>query len=85
MSKTIKTRIVKIGNSQGIRIPRTLLEQTGLSGEIEMEADKDRLILRPASARQGWELQFEQMAAAGGDRLLDGETSTLFDRDEWEW
>ena len=35
----MKTRIVSIGNSQGIRIPKLLLEQTGLSGEVEIRAE----------------------------------------------
>ena len=44
----MKTRIVRIGNSQGIRIPKPLLEQTGLRGEVEISAQDDSLIIRPA-------------------------------------
>jgi len=47
----MKTRIVRIGNSQGIRIPRPLLCQTGLSGKVEIRAHNGSLIIRPARNR----------------------------------
>lgn len=46
----MKARIVRIGNSQGIRIPKLLLEQTGLSDEVELEVHGASLILRTSSA-----------------------------------
>ena len=87
MSAVSTTRIVKIGNSQGVRIPKLLLQQSGLSGEVEVEAKANQLILRPvpSSAREGWEEKFQQMAARGDDALLDSETATTFDEGEWEW
>jgi antitoxin MazE len=88
MAATIKTRIVKIGNSHGIRIPKLLLEQVGLEGEVELEAQVDQLIVRPvAPARRGWDEQFQAMAAHGDDRLLDGDIPlpTAWDEREWEW
>ncbi len=84
-----KTRRIKIGDSQGIRIPKLLLEQAGLTGDVEVEARDGQLIVRPArAARQGWEAQFAAMAQAGEDRLLDdGESLTLtaWEASEWEW
>ena len=88
MTHMITTRLVKIGNSQGIRIPKLLLEQVGLSGEIQLEVENDKLILRPAvRPRQGWDEQFQRMAQLGDDRLLDGEdlTASSWDETEWEW
>ena len=46
MGATIRSRIVKIGNSQGIRIPKPLLEQSGIHEEVEIEVEGDRLIVR---------------------------------------
>ena len=43
----MKTHVVRIGNSQGIRIPKPLLEQTGLKGEVEITAQDDSLMIRP--------------------------------------
>ena len=61
----MRTRIVPIGNSQGIRIPKVLLEQVGLEGEVELSVDGDSLIIRPAtSPRAGWAMAFQEMAQA---------------------
>jgi antitoxin MazE len=84
----MKTRIVPIGNSQGIRIPKPLLEQTGLSGEVEISAEDDALVVRPVKKpRAGWAVAFQQMARRGDDALLDDVPSSLsgWDEGEWEW
>lgn len=88
MSTAIKTRIIKIGNSQGVRIPRLLLEQTNLGEEVELEAHPDRIIIRPAyRTRHHWEEAFKAMAGQGDDELLDGDMviPTVWDEEEWEW
>jgi antitoxin MazE len=84
----MRTRIVRIGNSQGVRIPKLLLEETGLSGEVEIEAHDDTLVIRGAHPpRSGWEAAFAAMAAAGDDTLLDAVTplASTWDAEEWEW
>jgi antitoxin MazE len=84
----MKSRIVPIGNSQGIRIPKVLLEQVGLRGEVELSVDGDSLVIRPvASPRAGWANTFQEMARRGDDALLDPEPTSLnqWDEDEWEW
>ena len=83
----MKVRIVPIGNSQGIRIPKPLLEQTGLAGEVEIRADRDSLVIRPVrKPRANWAAAFRKMADLGDDALLY-ETPSLsnWDKDEWEW
>ncbi len=85
---TVKTRIVKIGNSQGIRIPKPVLEQLGFAEEVELEILPDQLIIRSSHLpRQKWEEHFKAMAEAGDDRLLDKEAtnSSRWDEEEWEW
>jgi antitoxin MazE len=84
----MRTRIVKIGNSQGIRIPKALLDQTGLCGEVEIQAQGGSLVVVAAHhPRAGWDDAFRGMALQDDDRLLDGEISTTesFDTEEWEW
>jgi len=84
----MKTRIVRIGNSQGVRIPKPLLEQTGLSGEVEMIARDGSLIIRPARRpREGWTEAFQEMARRGDDALLDDAPPSLstWDEADWEW
>ncbi len=83
---TIKTRIVRIGNSRGIRIPKTLLEEADLPDEVELHAQPGRLVVQAARhPRAGWAAAAKRMRARGDDQLLDEPTSTKFDREEWEW
>ncbi len=86
MNSTIKTKIIKIGNSQGIRIPKILLEQSGIDGEVEIQVEGDRLTIRRTSQiRSGWDQAFATMAELQDDRLLDETTVTNWDQNEWEW
>ncbi len=82
----MKTKLIKVGNSQGVRIPRLLIEEAGLTGELEMSVEGDALVLRTARhPRAGWEEAFAEMHAAGDDELLDPLTATEFDESEWTW
>ncbi|HEY9849680.1 MAG TPA: AbrB/MazE/SpoVT family DNA-binding domain-containing protein [Leptolyngbyaceae cyanobacterium] len=86
MGAAIRTRIVKIGNSQGIRIPKPLLEQSGIEAEVEIEVEGDRLIIRPATrTRVGWDEAFATMAERKDDVLLDDVSTTNWEQVEWEW
>lgn len=84
----MKARIVRIGNSRGIRIPKPLLEQAGLQGEVEIHIENNALVIRPLKKpRQGWAAAFQEMARRGEDELLDADapSMTTWDEDEWEW
>jgi antitoxin MazE len=83
----MKSSIVRIGNSKGVRIPKPLLDQTGLNGEVEIRAEKDTLVIGPArKPREGWGAACREMAQREDDGLLDAAPSlTQWDREEWEW
>jgi antitoxin MazE len=84
----MKTRIVGIGNSRGVRIPKPLLDQTGLQGEVEITAENGSLLIRPVrKPRDGWARAFQVMARRGDDALLDevGPGLSSWDEDEWQW
>jgi antitoxin MazE len=84
----IRARIVQIGNSRGVRLPKHVLEQTRLSGEVELDVQQDHIVIRPARRpRAGWDEQFEAMAERGDDRWVTGDppTPTHWDETEWEW
>ncbi len=84
----MKTRIVQIGNSRGIRIPKPLLDEAGLGpgAEVELRATADGLEIRAvAQPRAGWAEAAASAHEAGNDALLDGPTPTRFDRDAWTW
>jgi antitoxin MazE len=83
----MKTRIIQIGNSQGIRIPKPFLEQTGLGEEVELEVRADELVIRSAKKmRSGWDASFAKMAALEDDSLLDADIiEGRWDEEEWTW
>ena len=76
-----RTKIIRIGNSQGVRVPRNLLEQAGFSGgeggemlgqEVELVIEQKGILIRLANQpRAGWAEQFAQMAERGDDTLPD--------------
>lgn len=88
----MKAQLVKIGNSRGVRLPKSVIEQVGLQGELEMVVRPGEVAIRPAKKkkrkpREGWAEAFKAMAAAGDDAMIDGPLPSLtrFDEEEWEW
>jgi antitoxin MazE len=85
----LKTNVVRIGNSQGVRIPKTLLEQCHLQREVELEPRGDYLILRSAKKpRTGWDAAFQAMVKQGDDNKMimgDALIENKWDKDAWEW
>ncbi len=82
----MKTRIIRIGNSRGIRIPKPLLEQAGLGEEVELRVvDSGIFIERTSRPRAGWSEAASLLHVRGEDGLLDEPTTTEFDEAEWTW
>lgn len=84
----MKTRIIRIGNSQGIRIPKLYLQQTGLVEEVELEVQDSEIVIRSTTQpRQGWAEAFSAMAAQRDDKLLDGDSinQSVWDEAQWQW
>jgi antitoxin MazE len=84
----MKSKIVKIGNSQGIRIPKPLIAQVGIEEDVEIIVEENRLVISPADqTRSGWSEAFQRMAKRGDDALLDGDVleASAWDEEEWEW
>jgi len=84
----VKARIVKIGNSRGVRIPKPLLQEAGLGEEVEIVAEGNRLIIAPADRpRAGWASSFQKMKQMGRDARMGGDEmpSTRWEEEEWEW
>jgi len=82
----MRTKIIRVGNSHGIRIPRPLLEQVGLKDTVELRAEEGRLIIRPGRAlREGWEEAFAANPPQGDDLGEFREMTNRFDREAWKW
>ena len=82
----MKTRLVQIGNSRGVRLPKPLIEEAGLSDEVELRVREGAILIMPVRApRTGWADAARSLRERGGDRLLDPATPTRFDEEDWEW
>lgn len=83
----MKTELVSIGNSRGIRIPKPIIEQCGFGKTVELHVEKDRLIVTPDHRpRKGWAAAFRAAGPADYDAvLLDTLPRNAFDTDEWKW
>lgn len=86
---TMKTKLIRIGNSQGVRIPKPIIEEIGLSKEIDMILEENQIILRSSQdTREGWDQSFQQMSDKCDDTLLDKEAVeklSQWDKSEWTW
>jgi antitoxin MazE len=79
------TRLTKIGNSRGVRIPKALIEQAGLEGEVELIArDGEIIISNTRNPREGWEQSFVIMAKRGDDNLVMPDIFPEESFDEWK-
>jgi antitoxin MazE len=83
----MKAKVIKIGNSKGIRIPKSMLQECGLGEEVELVVNEDKIIIYPINkVRGGWEETYKKMADIGDDDLIDqANIQTAWDEDEWEW
>lgn len=81
----MKTRLVRIGNSRGIRLPKPIIEEAGLTDEVEVRIREGAIIIAPsATPRSGWAEAAKQLRERDEDRLLNPPTPTHFDEQEWE-
>lgn len=82
----MKTQIIKIGNSKGIRIPKALIEQSNLDGEVELiVVDEGLLIKSSDKPRTNWEKAFKEMSENDEDELIIKDSSNNFEKENWQW
>ena len=82
----MEARLIRIGNSRGIRIPKALIEAAGLDAPLRMRVvDSGLLIERVGEPRVGWAAAARELRDRGDDGLLDDPVPTVFDESEWEW
>ena len=79
----VRAKLVKIGNSRGVRLAKPLLEVAGLADDVEIEAAPGVLTIRPsAQPRAGWA---EAASSLQPEGLIDAISATRFDAEEWTW
>ena len=82
----MKCQIIQIGNSQGIRIPKILLEETGISGEVDLELHAEGILIRNIKRpRLGWDEAFKAIADNDDSDLSSSVVGTAFDKKDWQW
>jgi len=82
----MKAQIIQIGNSQGVRIPKVILEESKLAGEVELEVHKDGILIRSTQKpRADWDVMFKALADSEDDHLLESNPATVFEKKEWQW
>jgi antitoxin MazE len=79
----MKIAIRKMGNSQGVIIPKPVLKQLGLESEAEMSVESDAIVLRKPrnSVREGWAEASKAIAASDDDKLVWPEFGNAGDAD----
>jgi antitoxin MazE len=83
----MKVKLVRIGNSRGIRIPKPLIEECGFGEAVEVRVERRRLIVEATHPpREGWDKAFQAAGSASRDELLlDAIPASDFDGKEWRW
>jgi antitoxin MazE len=82
----MKARLIRIGNSRGVRLPKPLIEEAGLGDEVEIRVRGSAIvILASRTPRAGWAEAARELEKREQTELLDDPTPTRFDQEEWEW
>ncbi len=77
--------IIKIGNSKGLRLSKTILEKYNIKDKVEIILEKGRIVLKPISTpRKNWEKKFKHMAENGDDGLLINDAFDDDTLEEWK-
>lgn len=82
----MKAQIIKIGNSKGIRIPKPLLEESNLEGDVEIELVEEGLLIKSTNPpRHGWDSAFRVLSENESDELIIDGVASSFDEENWRW
>lgn len=82
----MKTRLVRIGNSRGVRLPKPLIAEAALGEDVELRVRNGSIIVsRSTHSREGWAEAAWALVMRNQEALLDPPTPTRFDDEEWEW
>jgi len=81
----MEVSVIKIGNSKGIRLSKTLLDKYKIQDTVEVILEKGQIVIKPLSRpRKGWEKAFKRMSENGDDRLLINDVFEDENLEEWK-
>ena len=82
----IRTRLIRIGNSRGIRLPKPVIEHAGIEDDVDLTLQDGRVIIEAAGhPRSDWDTQFQDADESNQDEILLPEMESAWDDEEWEW
>lgn len=82
----MRARLIRIGNSRGVRLPKPVIEQAGLEDQIEVQVRGGAVVISSRKGpRAGWAEAARVMRDRGEGRLMGPEVLTSFDDAEWQW
>ena len=78
----METAIIKIGNSKGLRLSKTILDKYNIKDKVEIILEEGQIIIKPIETpRQNWDSAFEKMSKEGDDKML---LNDIFDDENFE-
>ncbi|MBI9061935.1 MAG: AbrB/MazE/SpoVT family DNA-binding domain-containing protein [Marinilabiliaceae bacterium] len=81
----MEVAVIKIGNSRGIRLSKTMLEKYSIKDTVDLIMEKGQIVIKPISKpRNGWEQAFKEMSDNGDDRLLFNDVFEDEQLEEWK-
>lgn len=82
----MRAKLISIGNSRGVRLPKPLIREVGLTDEVEIRVREKRIEISPVTGtRSGWAEAARLLHNRNEDASLDQSASTHFDETEWTW
>lgn len=80
----MEVSIIKIGNSKGFRLSKTILEKYNIKDKVELILEKSHIVIKPISSpRKGWDMAFKEMHENGDDKLLFNDVFDDENLEEW--
>jgi antitoxin MazE len=81
----MEVSVIKIGNSKGIRLSKTMLEKYNITDTVDVILEKEQIVIKPLSKpRKGWEKAFKEMSDNGEDRMLINDVFEDESLEEWK-
>ncbi len=81
----METSIIKIGNSKGLRLSKTILEKYDIKDKVELILEKGHILIKPIDKpRAGWNEAFQKMNESEDDNLLLGDIFQDEELEEWK-
>jgi len=81
----MEASIIKIGNSRGLRLSKSILEKYNINDKVEIILEKGRIILKPIEKpRKNWETAFKKMRLENDDQLLVNDVFENETFEEWK-